>query len=347
METNINLGKVDHERREIVGDLERSTMEVFLSQHGLTEGNLYYINNDKHVQNSSLNNTLKQQYERNNKTILSNNLVGTEVMAQNIKINDVEIEKKENKYGSDDHVNNNIQEQSNSRKKASEWRNELLSFPQIFNQVFLSLYRLNEYIDQRWSLLDESHNKLYNLLLELSKAYSNINNSVPHNIDKVFIIEKNIHNKYVSLRSKRINNNNSYNLMNYFRVTNIYIPGTEFNSENIARENEFKMRLYEETYNRFQTCRNDIEITFERKSEMVAQLDSRIKKIVSSIEKFINNNQYLLESHTKPLYNIDNSEICDIGIVKRKTGVRGRPPGSGNRGRPPGSTKKAKKDSQV
>ncbi|EAK88323.1 hypothetical protein [Cryptosporidium parvum Iowa II] len=345
METNIHFDKVCHEGSEIVGDLEQNTMEESLNGNKYTEERNFYDNNsDKHDQNSSLNNHFKQTYEGNSEVIIGNHSIGMEIRTQNEKQDNIEIEKKENNY----YTNNNIinvqqQQQLNSKKKASEWRNELLSFPHIFNQVFLSLNRFNDYIDQRWSLLNESHNKLYNLLLELSKTYASINNSVPHNIDNIFFIEKSIHNKYVSLKSKIIN----HHQLNYFRVTNIYIPGTELNSENIARENEFKMRLYEELYNKFQTCKNDIEITFERKSEMVTQLDSRVNKIVSSIEKFINNNQYLLESHTKPLYNIDSSEICEIGIVKRKTGVRGRPPGSGNRGRPPGSTKKAKKDPQM
>ncbi|POM82223.1 hypothetical protein CmeUKMEL1_01320 [Cryptosporidium meleagridis] len=341
METSIGFDKVCHEGSELVGDLERSTMEESLSgfEHS-QERNFYHINSDKHDPNSSLNNHFKQTYEGGSETVTRNHSIGAEIRAQIEKQDNIETEKKENTYYSD----NNIQQQQfDSKKKASEWRNELLSFPHIFNQVFLSLNRFNDYIDQRWSLLNESHNKLYSLLIELSKTYASINNSVPHNIDNIFFIEKSINHKYLSLKSKIIN----YNQLNYFRVTNIYIPGTEFNSENIALENEFKMRLYEEIYNKFQKCKNDIEITLKRKFEMVEQLDSRTNRIVSSIEKFVNKNQYLLESHTKPLYNIDSSEICEIGIVKRKTGVRGRPPGSGNRGRPPGSTKKAKKELQI
>lgn len=235
------------------------------------------------------------------------------------------------------------------KKKANEWRNELLSFPQLFNQVFLSLYRYNEYIDQKWSVLDESHSRLYNLLLQIAKSSSPTNFLEPQDSDNVFITEKHMCNTKTYSRHM---NNYFPHLLLHLKVTNIYIPGTEFSNENKILENELKMKLYDEIFNRFQTCKNDIEITFERKSEMVSELDSKIKRIVSSIERFIDSNQSLIESHTKPLYNIDNSEIGEIGIVKRRTGVRGRPPGSGNRGRPPGSgnrgrppgsTKKAKK----
>lgn len=234
------------------------------------------------------------------------------------------------------------------KKKANEWRNELLSFPQLFNQAFLSLYRYNEYIDQRWSILDESHKKLYDLLLQVSKSSSPANllelQDSDSNSNNIFISEKCIHNEQTSSRCTNNNYNYFHHLGLNLKVTNVYISGTELSNESKIQENEYKVRLYEDIYNRFQTCKNDIEITFERKSEIVSELDSKIKRIVSSIEKFINNNQSLIESHIKPLYNIDNSEIGEIGVVKRKTGVRGRPPGSGNRGRPPGSTKKAKKN---
>ncbi|OII74767.1 uncharacterized protein cubi_00320 [Cryptosporidium ubiquitum] len=355
METEINFDKSGHEGKEILGNLRQDTIEVSLDGYSHEERNFCHIN-EKLDQNFSLESSFRQDEGGEDVITLGNNVTGVNINVPTGIQKDIEKEENEEKY-----INNkdNIkekdreEEEMNPNKKASEWRNELLSFPQLFNQVFLSLYRFNEYIDQRWSVLDESHNRLYNLLLELSKANSSTNNLIANNFDNIFIVEKYIHNKYVTPKSKRIdninnssnndNNNNINNLRVYFRTVGIYIPGTEFNCENIAHENEHKMRLYEEIYNRFQTCKNDIEITFERKFEMIAELDSRIKRIVFSMEKFVNNNQCLLESHTKPLYNIDKSEICEIGIVKRKTGVRGRPPGSGNRGRPPGSTKKAKK----
>ncbi|KAJ1607151.1 hypothetical protein OJ253_2481 [Cryptosporidium canis] len=226
------------------------------------------------------------------------------------------------------------------RRRADEWRNELLSFPQLFNQAFLSLYRYNEYIDQRWSVLDESHNRLYNMLLELSRFNSLSELPESRSSESIVIFERNLHKEGGQQRGS---DEAVRHLECSKGAVSIYIPGTVVSGDARIQENEYRMRLYEEIFNRFQTCKNDIDITFERKAEMLSELDSKIKMIISSIERFISSNQHLMQSHTKPLYNIDNNDIGEIGIVRRKTGLRGRPPGSGNRGRPPGSTKKAKK----
>ncbi|KAF7457347.1 hypothetical protein HWI79_2054 [Cryptosporidium felis] len=225
----------------------------------------------------------------------------------------------------------------NFRQKGSEWRNELLSFPQLFNQVFLSLYRFNDYIDQRWLALDESHGRLYELLLELSEAsHESCNQSRANNII--------ILGKQVQCISKGYIGYQNINKQLCYHVVEVNIAGIAFFDSSSASNgsHDLKAQLYSELFNRYLTCKNDIEITFERKVELISELNMRIRKIAASIERFVETNREKLESHFKPLYNIDNREISEIGVVRRKTGQRGRPPGSGNRGRPPGSTKKAK-----
>ncbi|KAH7647079.1 hypothetical protein FG379_002770 [Cryptosporidium bovis] len=243
-----------------------------------------------------------------------------------------------------------------------EWCNELLSFPNMFNNVFSSLYRYNEYIDQRWLLIEDNYNKLVELLLEISRNTSleeEKNNMRSEFIcllnntdakDGGFIIKEMFLNKE-NVEYRSINDKTS--ILQYIDCVKNKIKieintssddiqrkynNVMSNNSDFLQNMEINKHIYCDLYNKYQTSINDIDITFDRKEEILLKLNSRLKMIISSIELFMKNNPGILESNVKPIYNISNTELVDLNLNRKKSNTRGRPPGSVTRGRPPGST---------
>ncbi|KAH8740333.1 hypothetical protein FG386_002845 [Cryptosporidium ryanae] len=254
--------------------------------------------------------------------------------------------------------------ESGNRSAGYGWCNELLAFPTMFNSVFTSLYRCNEYIDQRWLLVEDNYTKLVDLLLEMSRTTlledekNNLrskfdrllSNGVNTEDTKIVVEETSINKEGIAYELK---SNEASNFQHIGCVKNeieieidILRDKTKLkrqdecilDNQSFPRKMQVSRSIYCDLYNKYQTCVNDIDITFERKEELLIELSSRLKLIISSIETFMKNNPGILESNIKPMYNISNAELIDLNVAKKKPNARGRPPGSVSRGRPPGST---------
>ncbi|OII71102.1 hypothetical protein cand_026600 [Cryptosporidium andersoni] len=113
------------------------------------------------------------------------------------------------------------------------------------------------------------------------------------------------------------------------------VPEKEINNTEIMKRN------YIESFEKYSKSKSDIELSFQKKSHILQELYTQLSAIIRSLEMFICVKPKLLQSNIKSLYVIKQTDIVDIEDIKKKIGIRGRPPGG--RGRPLGSTKVNKK----
>ncbi|EEA07930.1 uncharacterized protein CMU_030060 [Cryptosporidium muris RN66] len=113
------------------------------------------------------------------------------------------------------------------------------------------------------------------------------------------------------------------------------LPEKEINNTEIIKKN------YIESFEKYSKSKSDIELSFQKKTHILQELYTQLSAIIRSLEMFICVKPKLLQSNIKSLYVIKQTDIVDVEDIKKKVGIRGRPPGG--RGRPLGSTKVNKK----
>ncbi|KAL7069555.1 hypothetical protein ACR3K2_01530 [Cryptosporidium serpentis] len=182
------------------------------------------------------------------------------------------------------------------------------------------------------SRLESTHNQNLNKVTYSDQTIMNMRELYDDNYYSQSTIKlqiNNLNNSQENIHSELINH-----LTDIQQIQNL-LPEKEINNTEIIKKN------YIDFFEKYSKSKSNIELSFQKKFHILQELYTQLSAIIRSLEMFICVKPKLLQSNIKSLYVIKQTDIVDIEDIKKKVGIRGRPPGG--RGRPLGSTKVNKK----